>query len=241
MALPLTYRARLKEKIALTASTYDFVFDLIEPTSIEFKAGQFVLIKEHHPETGELISRAYSVASAPEATNELTFNIEIVEGGKLTPLMKQWEIGKKAEMQGPFGHFFFKSPPEREHLVFVATGTGIAPFRSMIEHLLAQGDTRRMSVYFGLRAAENIFYKDLFENLAAEHDNLDFTLTLSRPNEEWPGSRGRVTAILPDIEFDPEKADVYLCGGKPMIDDVKQLFLDKGFDKSHIFFEQFFI
>lgn len=241
MPLPATYRARLKEKVALTATTYDFVFELMEPTTIDFKAGQFVLIKEHHPETGELISRAYSVASSPDSTHELTFNIEIVERGKLTPLMERWEIGKETEMQGPFGHFFFKSPPEREHLIFVATGTGIAPFRSMVEHLLARGDSRRMSVYFGLRAEKDIFYQAMFEKWAAAYPNLEFVLTLSRPSDAWTGSKGRVTALLPPLDFDLEKTDIYLCGGKPMIDEVKQIFINKGFDKGHIFFEQFFL
>lgn len=241
MPLPATYRARLKEKIQLTQDTYDFVFTLEEPHTLDFKAGQFVLIKEKHPDTGELLSRAYSVASPPSQNHELTFNIEIVEGGKLTPLMERWEKGKETEMQGPFGHFVLKSPPERDHLVFVGTGTGIAPLRSMVEDLLAHGDTRHLSVYFGLRSEANIFYRDLFEQLVAIHPTLDFTLTLSRPSEAWTGSTGRVTAILPSIPFDALKTDVYLCGGKLMIDEVKQLFLDKGFEKNHIFFEQFFL
>jgi NAD(P)H-flavin reductase len=241
MALPPTFHAHLKEKIKLSESTYDFVFDVQHNNKVEFKAGQFLLIKETHPETEEFLSRAYSVASPPQSPTELIFNIEIVPHGKLTPLMKEWEPGKEVEMQGPFGHFVLKSPPEREHLVFVGTGTGVAPFRSMILDLLEQGDKRKLTLYFGLRHEADVFYRDLFEELAEQHDNFEFILTLSRPEDSWTGAKGRVTALLPDVEFNPEKTDVYLCGGKSMIDDVKQLFMDKGFEKNHIFFEQFFL
>ena len=86
MALPVTYRTRLKEKKIYTDHVRDFVFELVEPTTIEFKPGQFVLIKEKHPETGELLSRAYSIASPTQQNSSLEFNIEIVEGGKLIKL-----------------------------------------------------------------------------------------------------------------------------------------------------------
>ncbi|MDP2624870.1 MAG: FAD-binding oxidoreductase, partial [Candidatus Peregrinibacteria bacterium] len=224
MALPPTYKTRLKEKVILTEHVRDFIFELIEPDTIEFQAGQFLLIKVNHPETGELVSRAYSICSPPQQIHDLVFNIEIVEGGKMTSLIESWEIGKEVEMQGPFGHFVMKSGPEKD-LVFVGTGTGIAPLRSMVEDLLAKGDTRKMSMYFGVRHQDYVFYQDVFEKLAADHDNFDFTLTLSRPLDGWEGSTGRVTGILPAIEFDAAKTDVYMCGGKPMIDEVKQIFL----------------
>jgi ferredoxin-NADP reductase len=240
MALPPTYRSRLTEKLVFTHNVRDFVLELSDPPRIEFKGGQFVLVKMRHPETGEPISRAYSIASAPHRDREVVLNVQIIEGGKLTPLMEQWAIGQEVELQGPFGHFVMKSGPEKE-LLFVATGTGIAPFRSMIEELLAKKDPRRMRVYFGLRHEKDIFYKDLFEALAARHSNLEFTLTLSQPEGGWTGLSGRVTAHVPKIELNPEKTDAYLCGGKTMIDEVKAMLMERGMEKSQIFFEQFFL
>lgn len=240
MALPPTYRARLKEKLVFTHKVRDFVLELIEPPRIEFKAGQFVLVKAHHPQTGELISRAYSMANPPHRDREVLVNLEIIENGKLTPLMEQWEVGREVELQGPFGHFTLKSSPEKEFL-FVATGTGIAPFRSMIEDLLEKKDPRRMRLYFGLRSQEDIFYNDLFKGLSAAHPNFTFELTLSRPKEGWTGASGRVTAHLPTLPLDPHKTDAYLCGGKAMIDEVKTILMGRGMDKSQIFFEQFFL
>jgi len=240
MALPPTYKTRLVKKEIFTHDTRDFTFDLLEPNVIDFKAGQFLLIKTTSPETGKMISRAYSIASAPQLTNQVVFNIEIVEGGQMTTLMDTWEIGTEIEMQGPFGHFVQKSEPTKD-LIFVATGTGVAPMRSMIEDRLAEGSTQKIHLLFGVRCQDNIFYKELFEDLAEKYENFTFTLTLSRPKEGWEGSTGRVTAILPELDLDPTKTDAYLCGGKPMIDDVRQIFENKGFEASSVYFEQFFL
>lgn len=240
MALPPTYRTRLKEKVLLTSHVRDFIFKLLEPTTIEFKAGQFVLVKAKHPETGELLSRAYSIASPPSETGMIRLNVEIVPHGKLTPLMEMWEPGAAVELQGPFGHFVIKSGLEKT-LLFVATGVGIAPFRSMIQYLLMSGDPREIYLYFGVRSQEDIFYREFFETLAAHHSNFHFTLTLSRPQEGWQGATGRVTALLPALTLDPATTDAYLCGGKSMIDDVKKILLEKGLAPGQIFFEPFFL
>lgn len=241
MALPPTYRARLRDKIILTPHVRDFMMELEEPVAIDFKAGQFVLVKAKHPETGELLSRAYSIASPPSETHVLRLNLEIVPQGKLTPLMEQWEVGAPVELQGPFGHFVVKSGSEKKTLLFVATGVGVAPFRSMIEDLLAKSDSRELYLYFGVRSEEDIFYREVFEALARAHPNFHFMLTLSRPRDDWTGSTGRVTALLPHASFDPSTTEAYLCGGKPMIDDVKKILLDKGFPANQIHFEPFFI
>ena len=125
-------------------------------------------------------------------------------------------------------------------MIMMGGGTGFAPLKSMIEDQLNRGSKQKMHLYFGLRSQEHIFYQDHFEALAQKHENFDFTLCLSRPEEGWDGFSGRVTALLPTLKFQPN-THFYLCGGKPMIDDVKALLNEKGFEKSHIFFEQFFL
>ncbi|MFA5842184.1 MAG: FAD-binding oxidoreductase [Candidatus Gracilibacteria bacterium] len=239
MVLPSMFQARLKQKITLTPEVREFVFELIELTTLDFQAGQFVLIYATNPATGARISRAYSIASAPSQNHELHIVIAIIKTGTLTPILDTWEIGHELQIQGPFGHFLLKSPADRD-LVFVATGTGIAPFHSMIQDRLSQGDTRPMHVYFGVRHEENIFYQREFEKLAKQHPNLHFTLTLSQPSSDWKGPSGRVTALLSVVSFNPATTDVYMCGGKGMIDDVRAIFLQKGFEPSHLYFEQFF-
>ncbi|KKT74301.1 MAG: hypothetical protein UW70_C0059G0002 [Candidatus Peregrinibacteria bacterium GW2011_GWA2_44_7] len=239
MALPPTYKARLREKCQLTPQVVDFFFDLLEPNTIEFKAGQFVLVKTRHPETGELLSRAYSLANPPQVFREIVLNIEILPTGKLTSLMNGWEPGREVEMQGPFGHFTFKSP-EAVPVVFVATGTGIAPFKSMIEDLLSQGDKRPMTLYFGIRSQAGLFYEKELEALAAAHPNFSYHYCLSQPQEGWTGFSGRVTKALEETPLEPN-TQFYLCGGKPVLDDVRAVLTGKGFEASQIYFEQYFL
>jgi NAD(P)H-flavin reductase len=233
MSLPATYQAHLKEKNILTAKVRDFVLELpCYGDCFEYESGQFVLLK-----VGEL-SRAYSIARAPGGKHcELILNIEIVPDGRLTPLLDKIEVGEKIDVQGPFGYFVLKSPPEKK-LVFVATSVGVAPLRTMIESALAADAERNVTLYFGVRNEKDIFYKEDFEALAAAHPNFEFVLTLSKPSENWDGSRGRVTNILPEVEFDNE-TDFYLCGGKPMIDDTKKILLANGVNEEQIYFEQF--
>jgi ferredoxin-NADP reductase len=238
MSLPATYQAHLKEKITLTDKVRDFVLELpCYGNDFEYEAGQFVLIKLPHPETGDELSRAYSIARAPQQGCELILNIEIIPDGRLTPLLDQVEVGEEIDVQGPFGYFKLKSPPEKS-LVFVATSVGVAPLRAMIETVLNENPERKVALYFGVRSQEHIFYEKDFEELATKYGNFEFVLTLSQPAEGWEGSKGRVTAILPKIEFDSD-TDFYLCGGKPMIDDAKKILLKKNIPEEQIYFEQF--
>lgn len=242
MSVPSTHRARLVEKTRLTPHVLDFIFELEGDAPFSYLPGQFVLVKCVHPVTGELLSRAYSIARAPiSGDRRVTLNVEIVEGGKLTPLMNDWPVGHVVDMQGPFGHFTIKSGAEKSTLVFVGTGVGIAPLRAMIEAELSKPSGPRLVLYFGVRSQEDIFYQEVFESLAARHERFEFFLTLSQPKIGWSGLTGRVTAHLSAVELDPLTTDVYLCGGKPMIDDVREIFLQKGWDKKSLYFEPFFL
>ncbi|MFA6436441.1 MAG: FAD-binding oxidoreductase, partial [Candidatus Gracilibacteria bacterium] len=120
MALPSMSQARLKQKITLTPEVHEFIFELIEPSTIDFKTGQFILIYATNPATGARISRAYSIASTPSQNHELHIVIAIIKTGTLTPILDTWEMGQTVQIQGPFGHFALKSPADRK-LVFVAT------------------------------------------------------------------------------------------------------------------------
>ena len=240
MIPPPDYKIRLKKKIVLTNEVREFVFELVEPQAIEFKAGQFVLIKTTDPKSGEFLSRAYSLLNPPQENSEIRLNVKILQDGKLTPLMDAWEEGQEIEMQGPFGHFVVKSDVAQD-LFFVGTGVGVAPLRSMIEDLLLQNDARKIHLCFGVRSQEHIFYQDFFEELEKKYENFDFIITLSQPKDGWEGQVGRVTAHLPTANFDPTKTDFYICGGKPMVDDVLNILSEKGVPEEQVFFEQFFV
>jgi ferredoxin-NADP reductase len=217
------------------------VFELtLNPTStISFFAGQFINIKIADSESP--CFRAYSIASSPADAQNIKLCIKVVDGGRGSNWLKKLKIGDTIDFVGPVGNFLLHSSQDRE-VFFVATGTGIAPFKSMIEdQLLAkQNSNQKMTLLFGLRQMKDIFYEDEFKNLANKHKNFEFQLALSQPEDStYDGKTGRVTNFLEEIPFDPNKSDFYICGVKNMIESVKDLLLNKGVDEKSIYFEEY--
>ena len=127
--------------------------------------------------------------------------------------------------------------------VFVATGTGIAPFRSMLlDHLPTTHP--HVTLLFGVRHEEGLLYRAEFERLADEYSSFRFLPTVTRPTENWQGLRGRVQAHLDealDIKSyeDVSTVDVYICGLKEMVDDVRRELKARGFDRKQIIYEKY--
>jgi NAD(P)H-flavin reductase len=127
--------------------------------------------------------------------------------------------GDRIEFLGPLGRFVVDKGSGREK-IFVATGTGIAPFRGMILEALKAGVKEKMRLYWGLRYQEDLFWDKEFENLAHEYPQFSYTVMLSRPTPTWPRARGRVTDHIFD-EDNFEKKEYYLCGSRAMVDEVR--------------------
>ncbi len=219
----------MKELKAKLVSIKDLTHDVKQFTfepSIDFEAGQFVMINiddGDEPST----SRAYSIASTPN-DDQLSLAIKLLPDGRGSKFLANVKEGDALDMKGPFGHFVIDKDSDKD-LVFVATGTGVAPMHSMIGSLLANGDLRNMTLFFGVRHIKDIFWREKFEELASKYENFDFKLTLSQPEDEsWNGHIGRVTAILPEANFDFSRIQVYICGNKSMIDHVKEFFVEQG-------------
>ena len=144
-------------------------------------------------------------------------------------------------MGEPLGYFTLRHPGHRA--VFIATGTGIAPFRSMLlEHL--PKTQPRITLLFGVRHEEGLLYRDELEQLAARYASFRFLPTITRPTQTWPGRTGRVQAhlnealALPSYE-DQTTLDVYICGLKEMVDDVRAELKRRGFDRKQIIYEKY--
>ena len=129
------------------------------------------------------------------------------------------KVGDALQMLAPLGNFCIEPTPRRK--VFVATGTGIAPIRSMLLHAI---QTTPMTLYWGLRHETDIYWNKEFVDLAKQYPTFQYTLVLSKPETQWQGKTGHVTEYLAD-EGDLTDADYYLCGNKQMISDTKVLLL----------------
>jgi NAD(P)H-flavin reductase len=139
---------------------------------------------------------------------------------------------------GPSGNFIFR--PTSKTALFLATGVGVAPFKSIIEHELKNGNTQNFHLIFTVRYFQDIFYQDFFEKLAKKYHNFTFTFSLTRPeNSGWKGTSGRITALLKNISIDLKNTKVYICGLKEMVDDCTNFLLEKGLHEADIHFEKY--
>ena len=123
--------------------------------------------------------------------------------------------------------------------MFIATGTGIAPFRAMAPDYLSHPHAAQLTLVFGVRHENSIYYRDEFEELARQHRNFNFWPTLSRPEPSWSGRTGHVQIHLLEAIGDRRDLDVYICGLKAMVDDVRAILKGLGFDRKQIIFEKY--
>ncbi len=123
--------------------------------------------------------------------------------------------------------------------ILVATGTGIAPFRSMLLDRLPQEPDRRFTLIFGVRHEEGLLYRDDWESLAREFPNFEFRPTLTRPEPGWTGLTGRVQSHVVEALGERRDIDVYICGLKEMVNDVRAMLKEKGVDRKRIVYERY--
>jgi ferredoxin-NADP reductase len=231
---PIIVDAKLVGRKQLTSDVFEMHLESSAP--FLFAPGQFisVLIPGAGP-GGRDLRRAYSIASSPEmmpSKNIFELCIKLVEGGPGTNYLNNIKIGETIKGHVPFGDFVYKTKSDK-HVIMIATGTGIAPFRSMIfSKVFADNKPLSTKLLFGARDTNDLLYADeLVPVLSA-----DFVETLSRPSANWPGFKGRVTDWLrensPTIDW--KHTEFYLCGNGAMIDEVKQILATHEVDKSSI-------
>jgi ferredoxin-NADP reductase len=199
MAQFKTFDARVLRSVPLSEFTKHIELEVNGVTHFGFVPGQWLSVKATTPD-GEEMTRAYSIASPPSENGHVAFCLNRVHDGFMSNHLCSLDTGAEITFQGPFGNFILH-PPARD-TVFIATGTGIAPFRSMLHWLLAEQDRhqgRQFWLLFGSRREQDIYYREEFEQLAAEHANFHFLPTLSRAERRMDGLRGYVQEHLPEI------------------------------------------
>jgi ferredoxin-NADP reductase len=239
MAQFQTHTARLVRSLPLTDFTKHLEFEVPAVSHFGFVAGQWLSTKEHKAD-GEEITRAYSIASAPNGSNRFAFCLNRVEDGFMSNFLCDLEPGAEVPFQGPFGNFILR-PPMRDTL-FIATGTGIAPFRSMLHWVLAdqtRHQGRQLWLLFGSRTEKDIYYHDEFLKLAAEHPNFHYLPTLSRAANDWTGLTGYVQEHVPGIVGTRTDMYAYICGLKKMIVANRDLLKSLGWDRKSIIYEAY--
>jgi NAD(P)H-flavin reductase len=221
------FRATVCRVRDLTHDVREIDLRLAEPSQITFKAGQFLSFEVGQDEKKRTIIRPYSIASPPSQVDVVTLLFNLVPGGPGSTYLFGLKEGDEAHFKGPAGNFYLRNDLARDHL-FVATGTGIAPIRSMLLNLFEREASGAVTLYWSLRSRRDLYYQDELEAWARTHLKFSFTTTLSRPENGWSGERGRVTPLVEKRIASVQNLAVYLCGNSGMLDDVTALIRKKG-------------
>jgi ferredoxin-NADP reductase len=223
MPPPPTFDVRLARGRKISPGVRELTFERADGAVFDFQAGQWVSLVLPLAE-GEA-RRAYSIASPPEGTASFEVAVTRVDGGPGSTYLHALPEGATLRAIGPQG--FFTRPAGAGHpSLFVGTGTGVTPLRSMIKHALAKGETSPMVLLFGVRREEDRLYQDEMEALAKAHPSFRAFYTLSRPNPGWGGKTGyvqtHVEALWRELEASgPPHA--YICGLERMVGAVRDL------------------
>ena len=212
---------------------------LNEANGMRFQAGQYINLQL----PGERTSRAFSLANTPSAASEVELNVRIVPGGKATTWIHQTlQVGDAVRLAGPYGRFFVRKSAAVP-MIFLAGGSGLSSPRSMIIDLLEEGCELPMTLVYGARSRDELYYHEVFAALATKHANFSYVPTLSNEPEEsdWNGARGFVHDAAKacfDNDFRGHKA--YLCGPPVMIDACITTLMQGRLFEADIFTEKFF-
>jgi ferredoxin-NADP reductase len=251
-----TYSARLVCSIALSDLTKHLEFEVNGVPHFGFVAGQWLSFKTNKPD-GEEITRAYSIASPPSDDNKFALCLNRVQDGFMSNLLCDMKQGEEIGCQGPFGDFILR-PPMRD-TIFIATGTGIAPFRSMLRWLfgpIPESDKdwrgrpfsidahgrhqgRQLYLIFGNRTEKDIYYHGEFQHQAAAHANFHYLPILSRGDPDWHGLRGYVQDHVPAIAQGRSDMHAYICGLDKMVKANRDLLKSLGWDRKSILYEKY--
>jgi ferredoxin-NADP reductase len=226
--------ARLIESYEIAHEVKHFIFEVPDLGELPYRPGQFVSLS--HEISGRKITRAYSTASPPSG-NRFELCLNRVQDGLLSPFLFDLQPGDTLPMKGPLGYFTWREPVKDS--ILVATGTGIAPFRGMVQSYLEGGGEREITLVFGVRYERSLLYRSEFEELAARYPNFRFWPTLSRPEESWTGRHGHVQAHVLDALGEQRDVDVYICGMKAMVNDMRQQLKEIGLERTQIIFEKY--
>lgn len=215
----------------LTDDVIRVVLRLPPNSNFNFNSGQYVNIIKGN------ITRSYSIANCSDHKNQLEFFIKNYENGLMSDyFFKEAKINNLLRLEGPIGTFFLRDSSFK-NIIFLATGTGIAPIKSILEGLdksHEQFKNKNIWVIVGARYQDDLFWEPNLKNL-----NIKYIPVLSRQVNDWNGAKGYVQDIVLKKQIDLENTQVYACGSNDMINSAKELFLKNKLKENNFFSDAF--
>jgi Na+-transporting NADH:ubiquinone oxidoreductase subunit F len=224
--------------------TYDmkrFRFELKDPPNVKFVAGQYVqLLCPRYKGSSEEVYRAYSIASDPAADNLVDLIIRRVPNGICTTWCFDYlKEGDPVKLNGPYGEF--RLSDSDAPMVFVAGGSGMAPFVSILHHMQNTQSKRKVNYFFGGNTVRDLCMAEEMKAFEAALEGFKFIPVVGNPEagDNWTGETGLVTEAVQRTYDDLSGHEGYLCGGPGMIDAAIKVFISLGMSQSKVYYDKF--
>ncbi len=237
----------VKSIVDLTYDIKEVTVQMPEGTELEYVGGNYGQFEvPAYGDVKEPTARAYSFSSHPARKGELEFLIRLVPGGAVTTYVhKHLKVGEKVNIVAPVGDFNVKDTDAA--MMCVAGGSGMAPFKSIFNDMIAKGTMgkRQIWYFFGARTTKDMYYLDWLWDLDKKYENFHFVPALSEkgPDEKWDGPTGLITEVLDNylqnkIDKNLPK-EGYLCGSPGMLDACMAVMRKNSMTEDKIFFDKF--
>ncbi len=243
----LSYRAFASEVSEMTPLTHDIKrirLRLLQPREMEFKAGQYIQIQSKpYPGVEGTVWRSYSIASTPDHPGMLDLIIRRVQNGICTTWVHDHlQVRDRVTLAGPMGDFFLREG--EAEAVFVAGGSGMGPFASILGDMAAEGDRRKVTYFFGAVCRRDLYYLEEMDALREKLPGFRFIPVVSQPEscDNWEGQTGLVTVPLAEWlknRGGTDGLDAYLCGSPGMIQACQKVLRDFGAAGDSVYFDPF--
>ena len=237
--LPIrTVKTTVEQMQALTRDIYHLSIAPEPGEALEFTPGQYVDI--HIPGSDE--KRSYSMCNAPAADGRLEFMVKRYPSGRFSGLLKgTLDVGDELWVTGPYGVCVLREGSDAD-LLFVASGSGMAPIWSLLSSLAGRGGRRNITYHYGARSEDGLFYQRELRDLSARLPGFRFVPSLSHPSSaDWKGEVGRLEEVIDRAEGDLSRYEGYLCGPSAMIEGIIPILLVHGLSEASIFYDKFTI
>mgnify|MGYP006281474399 CR=1 FL=1 len=235
------FHGKVSGIIEHTEDIKEIKIELINPESINFKAGQYVQLQsQKYNKVKKSVSRAYSISSSPDHKNYIQLIIRLVPDGICSTWVHEYLTeGTEVDFTGPFGDFVIRDTDA--DMLFVAGGSGKAPIKSMLEFLHKRNSKRRMGYFFGARHRKDLYLTEYFRKYEEEMHDFTYYPVLSQPTEacEWDGRCGYVMPFFEEFLKNPKNTEAYLCGSPGMIASVEKELKKMGIPADKIYFDSF--
>ncbi len=234
MITPQKYQIRLSDRLDYNQNYSQYRFELISPTTVDNQAGQFALLQIDSKTT-----RAYSMSDRPDVHTSFELLVDHSPHGPGTTFLRQLKFGDQLEAILPLGKFVIKDNPAVQELVFLATGSGIAPMKSILtDQLQNRHDTRPLTLFWGMRHDSDLFWLDFFADLQKSFPNFNFIPVISQPSPNWQLATGHITDYLEKMTF-KVPTQFYICGNAKMQLEVRDILAQKSIQPEFMITEQF--